>query len=354
MEKNITVFAGLDVSDKYSNLCVLNEDGEVEEQSRIRTRGEAFKRYFKGKERMRIVLEVGTHSRWISKELKEMGHEVIVANARKLRLIYENDRKSDDTDAQMLARIGRLDPKLLYPIEHRDEESHVTLALIKARDVLVQSRTKMVNHVRGAVKAMGHFLPKCSTESFYKHKEEIPEKLKPALLPLMEEIRRLTALIRQYDKQIKKICEQKYPETQQLQQVKGVGPVTSLAFVLTLEDPERFETARDVGAYVGLIPKKGQSGENDPQLRITKAGNKHMRRLLAGSAQYILGPFGPDTDLRRWGKKLMARGGKRAKRKAVIAVARKLAVLLYRLWQTGERYEPLRQQKGKAVVAAVA
>jgi transposase len=139
---------------------------------------------------------------------------------------------------------------------------------------------------------------------------------------------------------IEQLCQEHYPETHHLRQVSGVGPITALAYVLTLDDPDRFRKSREVAPALGLVPKRDQSGDRDPQLRITKTGDSYLRRLLVGSAQYILGPFGPDCDLRRWGLKLAQRGGKNAKKRAVVAVARKLAVLLHHLWVTGEVYDP--------------
>ena len=133
-----------------------------------------------------------------------------------------------------------------------------------------------------------------------------------------------------------------YPETDLLRQVEGVGALTALAFVLTLENPERFAKSRSVGAYLGLEPAQDQSGDRDPQRHISKEGDEMLRKLLVGSAHYILGPFGSDSDLRRHGEKIASRGGKNAKKRAAVAVARKLSVLLQRLWVTGEVYEPLR------------
>jgi transposase len=126
-----------------------------------------------------------------------------------------------------------------------------------------------------------------------------------------------------------------------LRQVEGVGPLTALTFVLTLEDPYRFEKSRSVGAYLGLVPASDKSGDRDPQRRISKEGDEMLRKLLVGSAHYILGPFGGDSDLRRHGEKIASRGAKNAKKRAAVAVARKLAVLLHRLWVTGEVYDPL-------------
>ena len=274
--------------------------------------------------------------------MEECGHEVLVANSRKLRLIYANKRKTDEVDAQNLARLARVDPKLLYPLKHRGEDSQAHMAIIRSREALVGSRTQLVNHVRGAVKSFGARLPKCPARSFHKRAaEHIPEALRPALGPILEQIGSLTERIRQYDRKLETLCQEHYPETELLRQVEGIGPLTALTFVLTLEDPYRFERSRSVGAYLGLVPARDQSGERDPQKRISKEGDQMLRKLLVGSAHYVLGPFGSDSDLRRHGEKIASRGGKNSKKRAAVAVARKLAGLLHRLWVTAEVYDPL-------------
>jgi transposase len=267
-----------------------------------------------------------------------------VSNSRKLRLIYANKRKTDEVDAENLARLARLDPKLLYPLKHRGEGSQAHLAIIRSRQALVGCRTQLVNHVRGAVKSFGGRLPKCPARSFHKRAaEHVPEALGPALGPMLEQIGSLTERIREYERQLETVSEEHYPETQLLRQIEGIGPLTALTFVLTVEDPYRFESSRSVGAYLGLVPARDQSGDRDPQKRISKEGDEMLRKLLVGSAHYILGPFGSDSDLRRHGEKIAARGGKNAKKRAVVAVARKLAVLLHTLWVSGEVYDPLRE-----------
>ena len=337
--------AGLDLGDKYSYLCLIDQhSGEVIEEGRLRTAPEAFRRRFVSEQPpMRIAIEAGTHSPWVSRILEECGHEVLVANARKLRLIYANKRKTDEVDAENLARLARLDPKLLYPLKHRSEESQAHMAIIRSRQALVGCRTQLVNHVRGAVKSFGHRLPKCPARSFHKRAaEHIPEALMPALGPILETIGSLTQRIRDYERELETISKESYPETELLRQVEGIGPLTALTFVLTLEDPYRFERSRSVGAYLGLVPARNQSGDRDPQKRISKEGDEMLRKHLVGSAaHYILGPFGSDSDLRRHGKKIASRGGKNAKKRAAVAVARKLSVLLHRLWVSGEVYEPL-------------
>jgi transposase len=338
------VTAGVDLGDNYSYLCLIEtQSGEVVEEGRLRTSPEAFRRRFASEQPpMRIAIEAGTHSPWASRVLEECGHEVLVANARKLRLIYANKRKTDEVDAENLARLARLDPKLLYPLKHRGEGSQAHLAIIRSREALVSTRTQLVNHVRGAVKSFGARLPKCPARSFHNRApEHIPEALLPALGPILEQIGSLTERIRQYDRKLQAICEEHYPETDLLRQVEGIGPLTALTFVLTLEDPYRFERSRSVGAYLGLGPATDRSGDRDPQKRISKEGDEMLRRLLVGSSHYILGPFGSDSDLRRHGEKIASRGGKNAKKRAAVAVARKLSVLLHRLWVTGEVYDPL-------------
>lgn len=342
--EQIKMTASLDLGDKYSYLFVLdNESGEVIEESRLRTTPDDLRRRLDSTEQMKIAIEVGTHSTWVNRILKECGHEVLIANPRKTRLIYGDKRKTDRLDAQNLARLARVDPELLYPIEHRGEQSQAHLALINSRDALVRSRTRLINHVRGTVKSFGDRLPKCSAESFHKKvADQLPGELVEALEDVVATIGSLTERIREYERRIERVCKESYPqETELQQQVPGVGALTSLTYVLTLEDPDRFEKSRTVGAYLGLVPGKDQSGEQDPGKQISGEGDEMLRRLLVSSAHYILGPFAPDSDLRRHGEKIAGRGGKNAKKRAVVAVARKLSVLLHRLWITGEAYEPL-------------
>jgi transposase len=285
------ITAGLDLGDKYSYLCLIDtESGEVIEESRLRTNPEALRYRFSSERPLRVAIEAGTHSPWASRLLEECGHEVLVANPRKVRLIYTNKRKTDEIDAENLARLARMDPKLLYPLKHRGEDSQAHLAIIRSREALVGSRTQLVNHVRGAVKSFGHRLPKCPARSFHKKAaEHIPEALWAALGPILETIGSLTERIREYDRQLQTVCQEHYyPETDLLRQVEGVGALTALTFLLTLEDPSRFAKSRTVGAYLGLVPARDQSGDRDPQKHISKEGDEMLRKLLVGSAHYIL------------------------------------------------------------------
>lgn len=334
-------FIGVDLGDKFSYMVILDPEGELVEEARLPSTPDAFQRKFRQLHPSRVALEVGSHSRWSSQVIQQHGHQVLVANARKLRAIYTNPRKSDRADAETLARLARVDPALLCPIRHRSAQTQADLAVIRARDLLVRSRTGLINHVRGAVKSAGGRLPSCSAANFVRRAaERIPPALNRTLQPILETIERLSQQIREYEAEIARLCREAYPETQPLQAVSGVGALTALTFVLTLEDPRRFAKSRQVGPALGLVPRRDQSGDHEPQLRITKCGDAYLRQLLVNCAHYILGPFGPDCDLRRWGLKLAERGAKNAKKRAVIAVARKLAILLHHLWRSGETYDP--------------
>jgi transposase len=346
LQAGLPLSFGMDIGDRKTEICVLDCKGDVEQRAQIPTTRVGLRRFFERAERGRVALEVGTHSSWIQRELDELGFETYVANARKLRAIWDNDSKTDRTDAQLLGEIVQLKPSLLRPIQHRGKEGLQDLKLARARSLLVRTRTMMISHVRGAVKATGHRLSSCASEAFYKRVDDIPEELKFALEPVMKQTGEHTALIRGYDAAIRKRAAQ-VPAVALLTQVPGVGELTALTFVSIIEDPARFPKARKVAGYLGLRPRLDDSGDTQKQLGITKAGDKYLRVLLVQCAQYILGPFSPDTDLKRWGTKLAERGGKNAKKRAVVAVARKLSVLLLTLWKTGDKYEPLIKAKQK-------
>jgi transposase len=333
---------GVDLGDQWSNYCILGLGGETLREGQFRTRRQEVGEFFQGLAISRVVIEVGTHSAWAREVIAGLGHEVLVANAQRMEGRKRRRRKNDRIDAAKLARLGRVDPKSLYPIQHRSTEVREDLLVIRVRDSLVESRTKLISTVRGMVKTMGARVQGCSSVSFSgKAADQIPAEVRETLEPLLRLIQTLSEEIKSYEKRIEKLGSEKYMDTKLLRQVNGVGPVTSLAYVLTLETPQRFKRSRDVGPYLGLVPQQEDSGDSQPQLGISKAGDKMLRKLLVGSAHYILGPFGPDTDLRRFGMKLCQRGGKNAKKRASVAVARKLAVLLHRLWSSGEVYEPL-------------
>ena len=332
---------GIDLGDVWSHYCTLNEDGEVVDRGRFRTSPSGVERWFTDLPPVRIAMEAGTHSIWISERLQELGHHVIVANVRELRAISHSDRKSDQVDAEKLARYARLDPKILRPIAHRTVAQQEALTLIRARNLMVRLRTAAVNAVRGLAKPCGYRLPVSSTLSFAKRCVAVlPPGLALALGPVLDQIAEMTVKIKHYDRAIKRLTEAEYPETQALIKVYGVGQLTALTYVLTLGSKERFQRSRDVGCYLGLRPRRSQSGDRDPQLGITKAGNIYLRSLLVECANHVLGPHGKDSGLRQWGLHLASRGGKQTRNRAIVAVARKLAVLLHRIWVTQEPYVP--------------
>lgn len=294
------------------------------------------------KPRLRIALECGTHSPWVSRLLSALGHQVIVANARNIPAITASESKNDRNDAELLARFAAHDPKLLSPIQHRSPDRQQDLNLIQVRSTLVRARTMMANALRGLVKSAGSRLPGCATESLpVRAQAAIPAALTAAATPLINQIAQLNQQIGAMDQQIEKLVE-KYPEIAVLRTAPGVGPIVAAAYVLTLDRPDAASN-RSAGAFLGLRPSQSQSAESDPQRRISRAGDTYLRSLLVQSAQYILGRFGPDSALRRWGLKLAQSGGKRGKKRAIVAVARKLAVLLHSMWRSRHSFTPFPQ-----------
>jgi transposase len=350
-DRQLTI--GLDVGDRSSFYCVIDGKGEVILEAKVATRLEALRETFGRMPRSRIALETGTHSPWISRLLSELGHEAIMAHARDVPLIGESRRKDDKIDAQVLARLARIDPQLLSPIQHRSAEAQADLSVIRARYALVRARTGLICAARGLTKSFGERMRGRNPKAFRPEMGgTLSPQLRVALTPLLHALETITEWIREYDDQIEKLAEEKYPEVALLKQVKGIGTLIALTYILTLEDPRRFRKSRDAACYVGLQPGRRNSGQSEPQLHITREGDSYLRMVLVQGAQHILGPFGEDSDLRRWGLKLAERGGKNAKKRAIVAVARKLAVLLHHLWISCEAYEPLHNTRKRRPAAA--
>lgn len=350
-EQKLTI--GFDLGDRSSWYCVLDEAGRVLLEQKVSTTPKAMEEVFGGMPRSRIALETGMHSPWVSRLLSELGHEVIVAHARNVRLIGESRKKDDRMDAQTLARLARIDPQLLSPVKHRSAKAQADLTVIRARAGLVRARTALVNTARGLAKSYGERLRGCNVRNMNPEKAEgLSPELQKALGPLLAASAALSEQIAEYNERIEQMAKESYPQTALLKQVKGVGTLIALTFLLTLEDAHRFQKSRDVGCYLGLQPGRRNSGQSEPQMHISKEGDPYLRTLLVQGAQHILGPFGIDCDLRRWGLKLAERGGRSGKKRAIIAVARKLAVLLHHLWVSGEVYEPLRNSNQRAIPAA--
>src|SRR5947208_16591368 len=344
---------GLDLGDRSSCYCVLDETGSIVLEQRVATTPKALPAAFGAMPRSRVALETGMHSPWISRLLNDLGHEVIVAHARKVRLIGESRKKDDRLDAQTLARLARIDPQLLSPVKHRSRQAQADLTMIRARAGLVRARTALVNTVRGLAKSYGERLRGCNVRNMNPEKAEaLSPELQAALQPLLGALESLSERIAEYNQEIETLAKESYPQVALLKQVKGVGTLIGLTFLLTLEDPRRFRKSRDVGCYLGLQPGRRISGQSEPQMHISKEGDPYLRTLLVQGAQHILGPFGVDCDLRRWGLKLAERGGRNGKKRAIVATARKLAVLLHHLWVSEEVYEPLHNSCRVAVTAA--
>src|SRR5881227_595209 len=343
---------GLDLGDRSSCYCVLDESGRIVMEQKVATTPKALQAAFGAMPHSRIALETGMHCSWVSRLLSGLGHEVIVAHARNVRLIGESRRKDDRLDAKTLARLARIDPQLLCPVKHRSAKAQADLTVIRARAGLVRARTALVNTARGLAKSYGERLRGCNVRNMNAEKADaLSPELQTALQPLLVGIEMLSEQIHEYNEHIEKLAEESYPQVELLKQVKGVGTLIALTFLLTLEDAHRFKKSRDVGCYLGLQPGRRNSGQSEPQMHISKEGDPYLRTLLVQGAQHILGPFGADCDLRRWGLKLAERGGRNAKKRAIIATARKLAVLLHHLWISGEDYDPLHNSQ-RAIAAA--
>jgi transposase len=345
---------GLDVGDRTSVAWILDEAGNPAWSGKVLTKTGAMERHFGGRPRIRIVLEAGTHAHWLTRALEALGHEVIMVNPRRLELVTKNERKSDMRDARILANMGHADTslKLLSPVRPKTAQQIADRSVITLRRALVASRTSLVLSVRGVVKATGDRLPHRSPESFHKlDLSRLQAELIPTVSAVMQAIFRLNKQIKKLDRAIESMSEDRYPVTSLLRQVSGVGPITSMLFVLIIGDPRLFKKSREAGAFVGLVPRRHQSGASEPQLRVTKTGDRLLRSHLVQCAHYILGHHGPDSDLKRFGQRIIDRGGRYPKRRAVVAVARKLAVLLHSLWMSAEVYEPLRHSNDPVAMA---
>jgi len=334
---------GLDLSDEKSSFCMINGQGQIMCEGRVETSDQDLRRVFAQLEASRIVLEASPQCHWIARLLRTLGHEVIVINPRRLQLIHESASKTDRNDARMLARVGRLDVALLQPVHEKSPETLAVRTQMRARTQLIRTRTSLINLVRNAMKTFGCKAPSCSAPAFVRKVAVlVPDILRSALEPVLRVLAPLEAGIERANEALSRRCDERSTPVAVFRELHGVGPVLALAFTMAIEDPRRFKTSRTVGAYFGLTRKRAQSGKSDPQLGISKEGDRSVRSLLVTAATHILKPSAPDSDLKRYGQRIARRGSKRDRGRARIAVARKLAVLMHRLWTTGEVYEPLR------------
>jgi transposase len=332
---------GIDLSDRTFQFCELNAAGEIVDEGQRKLDRTMLRQFLAGRPAgARVAFETGGHSAWVREVVEQMGHEAVVANARELAAVTGRSHRTDHHDARQLARLARVDRALLNPVELRDSSAQADLFVIRARAVLVEARTKLINFARGITKTLGHRLPSSTSHRFVERvRDALPQALEPALAGLLSVVTEITAQIEDYDQKIEALAVQRYPETRWLRQTPGVGTLTALTFVLTVGEPARFEHSRDVGPFLGLVPRRRQSGEQDPHLRISKCGDRYLRRLLVQCAHVVMGRFGPDCALRRWALE-HARASRTAKKRTVVAVARKLAVLLHRLWSRQEVFQP--------------
>ena len=336
------VWVGVDLGDRQANWAAVDGAGEFRE-GKVAVSDEGLRELFGDAPHCRVVLEAGTHTPWVARALKGLGHEAVVVDARILAT-HRRRRKNDRGDARRLMEVGReMDYKRVPQVWQRPEANQEELTLVRMRDALVRSRGLLVNSLRGAVKPHGERLGSHSSASLARFgRVALSPRMQALGEPAFCAVEALNQQLRRYDERVAEQLARRQ-ESERLLQVHGVGPVTVAVFMAVVGDPRRFRRSRDVAAYLGLAPLQQQSGEHDPQLGISKAGNGLARRVLVQCAHYILGLNGQDSALRRWGLAMAGDGKNQArKRKAVIAVARKLAVLLLRLWVSGERYEPLR------------
>lgn len=339
MDKDSTFFVGMDLGATYTHYCIVDTTGDVVEQGRFSSTQDAVLQWSERHPGAKVAMETGTQTRWMAQLLHAAGHEVVVGNARRLRAISQHERKCDKRDAEMLARLLRSDPSLLSPVRGILDRDTGALALVRTRAFLVSQRTNLINHVRGVARAAGVMLPSCSSHTLHLQEIVLPPSLKPSLGRVFETLKHITEQIDKLDADIAKLCKATYPEAELLQSIPGVGPITALYFVLVIGTPDRFDRPRDVAAYVGLVPRRDQSGDQDRQMRIAKTGDTYLRNLLVTAAHSTLNSSDKPGALREWGLRKAA-GGKAAKKRAVVAIARKLSVLMLRLWRTGKTYEP--------------
>jgi transposase len=338
-------YCGMDLHGRTCTAKVISEEGELVEETTIPSTEKAVRRWASGHEPMRVCIEASGISPWVSRVLGECGHEVVVANPRRVRLIAESSLKTDHVDAMILAQLGRMNPAFLCPVTHRSEETQMERAELRVRDALVQARASFIHTVRGLLRSFGVRLPRCNAECFAKRCAAVAmkERLQALVTPLIEAIAQLDERIAAMDQRVLELGEV-HPVAERFQDIPGVGPLVALAYITTIEEPHRFRRSRDVGPYLGMRPRLRASGGQEHRGRITKEGDHQMRRLLVQAAHGMLRSR-RECALKRWAEGLIPRIGKR---KAVVALARKLAILMHHLWVSGESFEAFAQAKRHA------
>jgi transposase len=342
---------GIDIGDKYLQVCEIDADDVVTGGRFVSTESK-LREQFEGRERRRIIVEMGSSTRWIAELLRSLGHEVLIVDPRRIKLISGSLYKDDKVDALTLALLGTEAPRLLKTVPLRDLEHQKALTLVRARACAVTGRTRVINSLRGMLKPYGYRIPKSATSTLVSWlNETLDAEILPLIQPLLGLLETSDIQIGRYDKEAKQLLPKLAPEAVRLCEIPGVGPITALYFAALIGNPERFRKARDVGSYLGLCRRRDDSGEHRSELRITKAGDRYMRALLVNCAAQIMGPFGKESDLRTWGLKKMGGGTRVEKRKAKVALARKLSVIMLTLWKSGASYDRFHQTKNVARAA---
>jgi transposase len=340
MQTDTTETIGCDLGDRETTICTLSAEGKVTQRAQVKTDRDSLMRWFRSRPKAHVVMEVGTHSPWISGLAQASGHRVTVINPHEFKLISDSRRKCDQEDAELLARAVRADLGLVRPVAHRSEKTRADLTLLRTRDLLVRERTKLVSHVRGTLKSFGVKPGTSSPETFHERVAPfVPEPLKLALEPVLNHLAQLGQTLKRLDEGVEQTAKKHEKVVELLSSVPRVGTLTALTFCLVVEDPRRFKKSRDLGAYVGLAPARRQSGDSEAQLGISKAGDSLLRRMLVQCAHQMMFKNAPDSALKRWGVAKAKSGGKNGKKRMAVALARKVAVVLHRIWVTGESFK---------------
>lgn len=340
---------GIDVHKKTSQVCICTEAGELVER-KIATTRETFAKLLGSRERSRIVIEASTESEWVARCLEELGHEVIVADPNFAPMYASRSRKvkTDRRDARALCEACRLGA---YRPSHRTSDpSRHRRAQVAAREVLVRTRTKFISLMGALVRREGYRIRSGGAANFAARLEELdlPEHLRDEIAPLLTVMVTVNEQIKAADRRLEEIVKDD-EVAQRLCTVPSVGPVTVVTFLATVDRVERFDNARQVRAYLGLVPREYSSGERQMRGRITKAGNSRLRYLLVEAAWGILRRRRPETEaLCDWAQRIAARRGKQI---AAVALARKLAGILYAMWRDGTEFGEHATRATEAVAA---
>lgn len=330
-------YVGIDVANKASAICVIDEQGEVVRRAEVATEVYELNKTLAGLDEARVVIESCPLAEWLAEVVEAGGHEAVIIDARAARHLVSSKKKTDARDAHTLAQLARTG---WYNAVHRkSREARLLRSQLQARQGLVRTRKAMDSQVRGLLRAQGLRLGRVSAGEFAERVRALAGERVPGLLPYLEPLLSLYEQALVEARRLKRELERgsrREALRRRLQSVPGVGPLVSQVYVATVDEPGRFEHAEQVADYAGLTPRVSQSGESCYRGRITKEGDQLLRWHLVEAAHVLL-THGRDCRLKRWGLALQRRKGAG---KARVAVARKLAILLWRLWMTGERFEP--------------